>query len=235
MNKSWLCVVDCETSSAKPTTTQILSIAGIMLDPFSLEEKSSFYSLMKPLDWNTVEEEALKVNKLTHEELDQAPDAKVVFGQFGNWVRQYNKSRTVTSTFNAPILSYFNGDNFDLPIISRYCQMFGFWDDKRQQQNLFNQIYTLDVLKLMWYIMYANDELTSFKLTSVAEYLGYPKEELEKAHNALEDVKITAEILRRFINLSKYLGEKNSQGQSRLKIKNSLAHLFVKERTDEPI
>lgn len=229
-NQNYLCCFDTETSSPKPATTQILSIGAVILDPRSLEQKSEFYSLLKPLDFSTVEPEALAVNKLKIEDLEKAPDTKIVFDQFATWIKSYNKSRTNTSSWGACIACGYNIDNFDLPIVNRYCKMFGYYDEKREQQNLFNQVYTLDALKMMWWLNYSNVEMKSLKLTEVLAYMGVPATEIEKSHNSMEDAKNTANILRRFIALSTYLGERNEDGKSRLKVRDSLASLYQKEK-----
>jgi DNA polymerase III epsilon subunit-like protein len=222
MNKNFLAIVDCETSSAQPSTTQILSLAGIILDPHSLEKKSEFYSLLKPIDFSTVEEGALKVNRLTIEELEKSPDSKITFQEFGRWVRSYNKGRNKNSTYDAPIFCGYNIINFDLPIIRRYCQMYNFWDEKRNDQNLFNQVYYLDVLQHMWWLNYSSKELPNLKLGEILKYLGVSTAEIAEGHNALVDVQNTAKILRKLIGLSNYLTAEKTDGTTRLKLKNSL-------------
>jgi inhibitor of KinA sporulation pathway (predicted exonuclease) len=230
MNNNYICVFDLETSSAKPSTTQILSLGAVILDARSLEQKSEFYSLFKPTDVSAVEEGALKVNNLTLEELDKAPETPVIFSQFVSWLTQYNKSRSKTYSIGAPIAAGYNIDNFDLPIVRRYCKTYGFgWDDKREDQFIFNQIYSIDVLKFMFWLNYSSNELPSLKLGEVLQYMGAPPEVIAGSHNALVDVQNTAHILRKVISLSNYLTQQRDDGTARLKLKNSLANIFVKE------
>jgi len=201
-----------------------LSIGAVCLDPNSLDEKSSFYSLVHPEDWETVEEEALQVNKLTKEELEKAPSADVVWKQFTQWVKSYNKGRS--GTYQAAVRAGFNILGYDDIIMRRYCKKYGIWDDKRHDQAIFNQLFAIDVMQYMWYLSYSNTDLKSLKLTDILDYMGVPQSVIASAHNSLVDSQNTAMILRKLLNLSRYLTERNEQGQSRLKIKGSLANLF---------
>jgi DNA polymerase III epsilon subunit-like protein len=212
--------VDIETSSASISTAQILQIAGLMLDPRTLEIKDGFCSYIKPENWDTVEPGALAVNKLNHEILDNAPDIKLVFQQFCAWVGKYNRGN---STYTAPIMSGYNILGFDLPIISRFCERFGPWDAKSGRQKLFNQVNFFDLYYLMLYWNENNPELPKLKLSIVLEYMGMSTATLENSHDALFDCKMCHQMLVKLFTASRYLTKTREEtGTARLQFKNCL-------------
>jgi DNA polymerase III epsilon subunit-like protein len=202
---------DFETSSAIPATTQILSIGAAAIDPSTLEIIDEFYSLCKYEDWSSVQPKALEVNKLTKDELEKAPDIRIVFAEFVSFINKYN---TGNSVWTAPVMCGQNIIGFDIPVMERYCQRFGPWDKKEQRQKLFRGFPVLD-LGTMTFGWFENEkEPTKLNLGAIAKHLGFPQEQLDNTHNALEDVKITTAILIRFLKF-----QRNIMGQYRDKIK----------------
>jgi DNA polymerase III epsilon subunit-like protein len=187
--------------------------------------QDSFSSLVRPENFDTVEEEALRVNGLSIEKLREAPCIEVVFKSWADWIEKYNINKNKNS-FGAPTAVHFNGDNYDMPILNRYCERFGekYWDKTWSSQKLFNPIYSIDVSKHMWFWMRENEEMKNLKLTTILEYMGVSKEEIEKdSHGALWDATKTAEIAIRLIKLSKYLtGINTTTGKRKLNFKDTL-------------
>ena len=108
MNYNNICVFDFETSSADKNTCQILQIGAAIIDRWNLSVIDTFNCLAKPEDMETVEDEALQINRLKREDLEKAPDIKIVWGQFVNWVNKYNKSKGPINAFRAPIPAGYN-------------------------------------------------------------------------------------------------------------------------------
>ena len=221
-------VIDFETSSANPTTTQILQIGAVVLDRNSLKIKDEFETLVKPDDPTTVEDGALKVNHLTLEQLDSAPEAKVIFPAFAAWIQKHN-IRKDHGTFGSPIMAGWGIDGFDLPILTRYCQQYGFWDKKWSNQTLVNPIFTFDAMKHFWFWTRTNHEVTNIKLGTVLEYMGVPQEEIASgAHSALWDVKWSAKIIVKLLQVGSYLTENRPDiGSRRLEMKGCFAGVKI--------
>jgi len=200
----------------------VLQIGAAIIERNSLEIIDKFNSLLKPEDFSTLEEEALQVNHLKVEDLEKAPDTKIVWEQFTNWVNKYNIHKN-KSNYGACIAAGYNINNFDLIIADRYCEKYGPWDEKRGQQKLFSQIHKYDVFDLMDFFNESNSELKSMSLGSVMEYMGVDEEVRKGAHDALFDVLATSAILIKLLKAQRYLTARNSEGNRRLTMKGALA------------
>lgn len=225
MNKNFLVVYDYETSSVNPYTTQILSIGANIIDPRSLEKKDEFYSLLKPEDFDSIQEEALKINKLTREELQQAPESKIIFAQFVRWVQKYNRGKNVNDAYNAPIACGFNIISFDNIITRNYCKRYEIaWDDKRGDQRLFNQIHFVDLFHHMFFWTENNPDITSLKLTNIQDWMGFAKADIENAHHAMRDVEACVKIMRKLFTTQRYLTTPRPEtGIPRLQMKGAFS------------
>ena len=76
----------------------------------------------------------------------------------------------------------------------------------------------------MWFWTENNDDIKSLKLTSVCEWMGFSKAEIENAHDALQDVKNTAKILVRLMRMSRTLTAGDENNSPRLQMKNSFGN-----------
>jgi len=202
MNRD-IIVFDFETGGRNPHKCQPTQIAAIALDGRNFKPKGTFNSLMRPilddekaiaLGVDPVEDEALKVTRKTREELAKAPLPKTVWKKFVNFVEKYNWKGT---SFFAPIPCGFNIIGYDMHIVNRLCKEYGPWDENRQQQKLFHQIYKIDVMDDVWLWTEGDPEVKSISMDSLRERMGLSS---ENAHDALQDVKDTANI---FIKLQK--------------------------------
>ena len=194
---------DFETGGRNPLRCQPTQIAALALDGRDFKPKGEFNSLMLPilddekaieLGLDPLEEEALKKTRKTREELAKAPSPKVVWSKFCDFVNKYNWKGT---TYFAPIPCGFNIIGYDMKIIDRLCQQYGPWDDKRQSQKLFHQIYKIDVMDDIWLWTEGDPNVKSISMDSLRERMGMSS---ENAHDALQDVKDVANI---FIKLQK--------------------------------
>lgn len=206
-------VFDFETSGVDIKTLEPLQLAAVVIDGRSLEIKESetFQSYMKPpVDDLTAfckaSKGALDVNKITQEQLENAPMQSVVWKSFVEYVTRYNKKK---NSFNCPIFAGHNILGFDLPIMDRMCSLYGNVDKKDSRQNIYNRRTQVDSLQ-MCYLWFENlKEPVDYKLGTIMEFLGIPKDGTE--HNAITDVKNTAKIISRFLKFHRALAGDGSR------------------------
>lgn len=205
---------DSETGSLNPEKTQVLSIAAIAICPRKLEiiPDSMFYSLINPLEdeqaikrgLDPVQKSALDVNKLDLNELKNWPDEKTVVNNFREYVYQFNPKK---DSWNAPIAAHFNGRKFDMIILNRLAKDYGFWDEKKNQQKLFNPIQDVDLKDIMWMINENNPEIESNSLDSIRSWLGMST---DNSHEVRQDVMDGAKILTRMLKFLRHWSSKTS-------------------------
>ena len=202
MNRD-IIVFDFETGGRNPLKCQPTQIAAIALDGRNFRLKGEFNSMMRPIidddkavaaGVDPIEEGALKVTGQTRSQLARAPLPKGVWKKFCTWVNKYNWKGT---PYFAPIPAGFNILGYDMKIVDRLCKEYGPWDDKRQSQKLFHQIYKIDVMDDVWLWTEGDPNVKSISMDSLRERMGLSS---ENAHDALQDVKDTANI---FIKLQK--------------------------------
>ncbi len=202
MNRD-IIVFDFETGGRNPMRCQPTQIAAIALDGRNFRLKGEFNSMMRPIidddeaiaaDVDPIEEGALKVTGQTRAKLAKAPLPKGVWKKFCAFVNKYNWKGT---PYFAPIPAGFNILGYDMHIVNRLCKEYGPWDDKRQQQKLFHQIYKIDVMDDVWLWTEGDPNVKSISMDALRERMGLSS---DNAHDALQDVKDTANI---FIKLQK--------------------------------
>ena len=217
------CVFDFETGGKDSSKCEVISIGAAIIHKNKLEVVDEFSSLMQPRDFDALEQEALNVNGLTVEQLREAPLPDVVFPTWARWIQNHNISKD-NNSFGAPIPVGWGSDNFDLPILDRYCKEFGYWDKKWNSRTLMNPVFTFDVMKSVWLLTRVNPDVKNCKLVTVAQHMGIPQEEIEEnAHDALWDVQTTAKIAIRYLKLMKYLTDYNPDtGNRRVTLANCL-------------
>lgn len=81
-------------------------------------------------------------------------------------------------------------------IIDRLCREFGPYDEKSNRQKLFHQIYKVDLMDNLFMWTEGDPTIKSISMDSMRERMGISK---ENAHDALQDVKDTANILIKFM------------------------------------
>ena len=195
-------VFDFETGSRNPQKTQPTQIAALALDGRNFKLKGTFNSEIRPIlddekamemGFDPLEDEALRITGKNREDLDKAPMPKTVWKKFVNFVNQYNWKGT---QFFAPIPAGFNIIGFDMIIVNRMCKAYGPYDKDRQQQKLFNKIYKVDMMDNMFMWTEGDPAIKSISMDSLRDRMGLSK---ENAHDALQDVKDTANIMIKFM------------------------------------
>ena len=201
-------VFDFETSGRNPNTCQPTQLAAIALDGRTLKKKGEFNSYMRTLfdgeeveaGYAPVEEGALKVTRNPGEtredqiqKLATAPEQEGVWTKFVSFVGKYTWQG---KPFFAPIPAGFNIINYDMPIVNRLCQKYGQWNDSRGQQTVFDPIRKIDVMDNVYMWTENDPDIKSISMDSLRERMGM---ETSMAHDALQDVKDTANIMIKFM------------------------------------
>ena len=213
MNYKDIIVFDFETGSRNPHKTQPVQIAAVAIHgrKLTIQPGGYFESLIRPelddekaieMGVDPIEDEALAVNGKTREELAKAPSAKTVWKKFANFVNKYNSKKT---PYFAPIPAGYNIIGFDLPIVQRLCEQHGPVDKKTGKQTLFNKIHKIDMLDTVWMWMENNPDIKSLSMDSMRDLLGMSK---ENAHDAMQDVKDTANLMIAFMKLHRRIAPK---------------------------
>lgn len=198
VNTRTIVCFDFETGGLDVPTLEPLSIAAVAIDPRSLRVKDEFSSLMRPVDRNNVDPQALKINGLDLEECCRAPEQGLVWGEFARFVKRHNPGK---GHFTAPIPAGQNVRKFDLPIADRLCRTHG-QVDKDGFPNLFNRMDLLDLKEILWWWFESDDELPSYSMKQIRPYFGITE---DGAHTAEVDAKQTADLIIRFLRLHRKL------------------------------
>ena len=221
MNFNNFCVFDLETTAANPNVAQITQLAAVIINRNNLKIIDEIELKMKPEDMDSIEDGALQATGMTREQIAGFPETSVMWPVFVNWLGNHNKSGSV---YKAPIPCGYNIIGYDMPIIRRYCKKFKTaWDDGRQDQKLFSQVYKFDVLDHMWYWFENNKDLPKLKLEMMLEYMGASEERIKGSHDALVDVKNTADIVIRLLKMARHMTEVRADGTRRLEMKGCMA------------
>lgn len=194
-------MVDLETSSAKQETTQILEIAALVIDPkkWAPIPGSEFETLVRPEDFSALEAGAMAKNKIAIADLEKAPSIKTVFPRFYEHVRRFGGKTASPST--APFPAGQNVRGFDLPILDRYAERFGYVNEAGES-TLFNKRVVLDTLDDLFRWFGQTNQTDSIGMDAVRDYFGIPK---DGAHRGMTDVRHTAWVLCKFMNFYRRL------------------------------
>jgi DNA polymerase III epsilon subunit-like protein len=185
-------IFDFETTSKFSHLAEITQIGAIAVDNRTLRPLDTFKTMVKPHDIDGIEDKALEVTGFTRQQfydLSEAHLPEAIWPTFVEWVQGFNRSAN-NNAFNAPIPVGYNIVGYDMPILRKYCQKYGPWDDKRQDQKLLSQFGKVDVMDIVWLWLEHSRCLPNMKLSTIAEHFGVPKEIIEDAHDALTDCRI---------------------------------------------
>lgn len=219
INYNKICVFDFETDGSDPTKCSPVQIAALMVDPIALEiiPDSEFNIYFKPevleqdpayeyktdiLDFHAKVKGSSKDDIL--KEWLQYPPQEQSWKMFTDYLTRYHTRNSKKNQFSAPLPAGYNIHRFDLKIIERLSQKYGD-TNKEGNTNIFFQRDVLDIMNLVFYWFEQNNELKSYSMDNLRDYLGISK---EGAHDALKDVKDCAEILVRFLKLHRNLSQK---------------------------
>ena len=209
-------VFDFETGGANPHTCQPTQIAAVAIHARKLELQpgGEFNSEMRPIidDDKAIEagvapleDKALEFTRKTRKELAKAPLPKTVWKKFSKFCDQYNWKNT---SYYAPIAAGYNINGYDMPIVERLCQQYGPIDEKKGRQKIFNPIFTIDVMQHIYCWFENNQDVKGYSMDYMRDYFGMGQESKDNAHDALQDVKDTANLMIKFLKLQRSLLKK---------------------------
>lgn len=194
MKTKTIIVFDFETGSLDIEKCEVIQVAAMAIDTKTLNPipEAIFESLIKPRDFNNLQDEALAINKKTKEELRQAPSIDVVWQKLTYFLSMFNTGK---GSFTAPIPAGKNIRHFDMPIFNRICLELGYAENNKKNI-YFNQrhMYDLDEIMMLWFEN--SSDLPNMKMDTLRDYFGLSK---AGAHDALVDVKQTAELITHFL------------------------------------
>lgn len=219
INYNKICVFDFETDGSDPRECSPVQIAAVIVDPLTLEivPGSEFNINFKPevlekddnyvyttdiLDFHAKVKGCAKEAVLA--EWRDYPKQQQSWKVFVDYLDKYHTRSSKKSQFSAPIAAGYNIFRFDLKIIDRLSQKYDNVN-KEKTSCLFYPRDVIDVMNLIFYWFEHNSELKSYTMDSLREYFGIDS---KGSHDAIKDVKDTAEIMIRFLRLHRNLAEK---------------------------
>jgi len=228
-NKHYI-IFDFETDSIDPEICSPIQIGAVAVDSTKLEiiPHSEFYSWCCPDDIDDLDyyknhkatldfhckNYNISIDELL-ERIKNSPPEKTIFENFDTYLSKYHTKPNSQTIFTAPILAAYNGYNFDFPILDRLCKKYKRAKDNKQ--NLYFNRDSIDILKIVSLWFSPLDDITSFSMDSVREYVGMAK---AGAHDAIIDVRQEAALLIKFLKLHKQLAKRISFKDSFLETVN---------------
>jgi len=177
-----------------------VQIAALAINPRNLTMGAHFESLMRPLQPELLQDEALAINHKTREQLAAAPHPEVVWGDFATFIQRFN--RKPGDNFHAPVACGYNIRGFDMRIVEKLCQKYGPVDARSNKQGLFSNFMCVDLMDDIFRFTENTTKLPNMRLDTVRDWMGMSK---ENAHDALQDVRDTAAIMIRFMKFYRNL------------------------------
>ncbi|MBX4205449.1 MAG: 3'-5' exonuclease [Candidatus Doudnabacteria bacterium] len=170
-------LIDFETTDIDPEKAQPLQLAGVLLDKTSLQEKDSFSSFIKQ-DLKGANPIALKVNGITEEVLRSAPTQNEVIDSF---IKKFGKDVLLASWVQyldrAMLYKMIKTANIDVTSYDYY--------------------HYLDLWPVGYIYLIKQGYTGGIRSEEMFEALGMPA---RGTHDALNDCRITADILRKIVN-----------------------------------
>ena len=217
INYNKICVFDFETDGVDPKVCSPVQLASVIIDPIKLEviPNSEFNITFKPeciakdpdyeyttdvVDFHAKVAGCAKADIM--ERWRNNPAQEHSWKMFVDYLSKYHSRASRKSQFSAPIAAGYNIYRFDLPIIDRLSVKHGN-TNKEGRTDIFYPRDVIDVMNLVFYWFEQNSELKSYTLDSLRDYFGISK---DGAHDAIKDIRDTAEIMVRFMKLHRKLG-----------------------------
>lgn len=177
------CFFDVETTGLNHNNHGIIQLAGIL--EIDGAEKERFNYKIQPFPQDVIDENALKVNGITEDEMLMFPDPMTVYLEFtamlSKYVDKFDKSDKIQLVgYNARFDDDFLRSWFKKCGDKYYGSYFS-WPSV-DITNLIARVYRK-----------SRHKFPSFKLTSVAAIMGIPVDE-SQAHDAMYDVLLTKAI-----------------------------------------
>ena len=217
--KQYVCVFDFETNGQKPSLCEPVQLAGLMLNPNTLDvvKESIFCSDMRPPD---IEDEDFckkyKDNIAWHannykvkpqeifEKWKNAPEQSEVWTKWKTYLKKWNKNQSHRTMWTAPIRAGHNVTHFDIPIMDRLCVRYKDLQ-KNGEQKLFypRDIIDIKVLAFNWFENLPEPE--AYNMHDLRLYFGLS---IENSHDALKDIEDEAWMISRFFRIQRQFAKK---------------------------
>lgn len=187
----WL---DTETTGLDPNKNDIIQIAAIPV--INGEKKKPFVSYVRPLSFENIDEEALKVNNISKSQLQTFPKSEQVLDSFIKYLLSFNTKFTIAG-YNV---------GFDKEFISS-------WFYKHERQHDFSKIFTLNIKDTYKLAKTLKSSLntSNLKLETLAKNFNIEI----KAHDALSDIEAT-------ISLDKILMSMSGEDDTEISVNDDL-------------
>ena len=180
--KKDILLIDLETTGLDAAKQEIIQLAAILLDKKNLKEKKVFASYVKPKKWRQRNLESMQVNKITLADLADAPDLKKVIGEF-------------ETEFGTDVILAYYGGPVDMDFLREAYK-------KIKKPFRFDYHYFNLWPVFFAYLASKNQLDNSKKFTgfSLDDFMKKFKIKSKARHDALEDCRVEAEILRRIMS-----------------------------------
>lgn len=192
-NRRNFLVIDIETSGLDFEENEIVQLSGKALNAANFDDHhgGEFNVFIKPQRPEKASKEALAViGPVWDKALKDGIDAKVALTKFVEWVESCNDTKNV---YGKPLLAGHNIIGFDCPFIEHSCHRLGVF--KSKDQNNFPWSWKFDTLITSIAMFDVNPNVNSYSLDSMCNLLGIKR--TSQYHDAMEDVKLEVELLRR--------------------------------------
>ena len=225
MNFRKICVLDFETTGKNPDICEPVQLAAVMLDARKLEiiPGSEFNTMMCPPDVDEPDfMEKYDDNLGFHAKVSgkskaevvalwrDAPSQKAAWNTFVDYLNRYHTRQDRKGIFTAPICAGYNILQYDWKIIERLSQRYENLGTDGKTKLFFSRD-RIDVMCFCFNWFENLEEPSSYSMDNIRDFFGMIK---EGAHDAMKDVKDTAEILVRFLRLHRRTAEKVKFKQS---------------------
>jgi DNA polymerase-3 subunit epsilon len=180
--KKDILLIDLEMTGLDPAKQEIIQLGAILLDAKTLKEKKAFDTFVKPSKWKNRDHESMAVNKITWDQVKDAPSLKEVLKEFH---QIFSPKKVVLAYYGGPI---------DMDFLRLAFKKAGIkWQFDYHFFNLWGLFFSYFA---------AHDKLknnTKFTGFSLDDFIRNFKIKAENRHDALADCRAEAEVLRKVI------------------------------------
>ncbi len=179
--KKDILLIDLETTGLDASKQEIIQLAAVLLDKKTLEEKEAFDTYIRPARWAKRNRESMEVNGITWRQVKDAPGLKKAIADF-------------ETLFGSDVVLAYYGGPVDMDFLRAAYK-------KIRRKFRFDYHYFN-----LWGVFFAylavrdklrdNKKFTGFTLDDFMKEFDLKS---ENRHDALEDCRIEAEILRRVL------------------------------------
>lgn len=188
-------IIDTETTGLNPEDgNEIVQIAAAAINGWDLEDHhaKTFNIYIKPENPDKASPDAIKLIKPTYDKaMAEGITPKVAYQKCIEWVSSVNDEKNV---FTRPIYVGHNKD-FDLKFLKFGLRKYNII--KSDDELPWAPHIQLDTMTMFFSLFESDPSIKNYKLDTVTSTLGMKRE--TKYHDAVEDVHITKQILRRIM------------------------------------